>query len=488
MPRDRRPIARLFILFCWAALSLFLAGCAQTPRPPNVVFILIDDLGWMDLGVQGSSFYETPHIDRLARQGALFTQAYAASGVCSPTRASIQTGRYPARLHITDWIPGEGDVPGRTFMQVQDRDELPLGERTLAEAFRDAGYATAHIGKWHLGGKGHLPTDQGYDVNIAGNDRGQPPTYFYPYERGDYVLDDLRLGGHEGEYLPDRLAQEAVGYIEQHAEQPFFLHLAFYEVHTPLEGKPELIEKYKGRQPAITDDERFSPLEGRRRLREVQDHPTYAAMVESMDTAVGVVLDALDRNGLTDDTIVVFTSDNGGLATVVNPPTSNKPLRWGKGWLYEGGIRVPLLVRWPGQVTPARLATPAMSTDFYPTLLDMAGIRENRAVDGVSLWPALQGGDLPERPLFWYYPHYHTSGSRPTAAVRQGPYKLFAYLEDGRRELYNLDLDIGESTDLAAVQPERVAAMDRMLQDWLAGVGAQPPQAMPDSLASQDGP
>lgn len=461
-------------LFVVAAI-LLLTSCASPPAPPNVVLFVVDDLGWMDLGIQGSTFYQTPHIDRLARQGALFTQAYAASGVCSPSRASLQTGRYPARLNITDWIPGEGDVPGRPFLQVQDLDALPTQERTLAEVFRDAGYHTAHIGKWHLGGAGHLPTDQGYDVNIAGNDRGQPPTYFFPYEKGEYTLADLQMGGEAGEYLTDRLAEEAAGYIEQRADQPFFLHFSFYQVHTPLEGKPDLIAKYEALRPPRTDDERFADDAGIRR-RVVQDHPTYAAMIEAMDDAVGVVLEELDRNGLTDNTIVVFTSDNGGLSTVNRAPTSNEPLRRGKGWLYEGGIRVPLLMRWPEQIPPgARIETPAIGADVFPTLLELIGIEENREVDGVSLVPALRGETLAERPLFWYYPHYHTSGSRPSAAIRMGPYKLFLYIEDGRRELYNLALDIGETTNLADAQPDRADEMQRLLENWLQEVGAQRP-------------
>ncbi len=463
---------------------LCLAGCAggghPAGQPPNVVVILIDDLGWADLGVQGSSFYETPRIDALAAEGLRFSQAYAASGVCSPTRASLLTGRYPARLRITDWIPGQGNRPDKRLLQVDDRDALPLDELTLAEAFRDAGYATAHIGKWHLGGPGHLPTDQGFDLNVAGNDRGQPPTYFYPYTRGDYTLDDLIPGGADGEYLPDRLADEAAGYIAEHRERPFFLHLAFYEVHTPLEAPDSLVAKYAARQLPVGDDERFSP-HGHLRYREVQDHPVYAAMVEAMDTAVGRVLDALDAAGVAHNTIVVFTSDNGGLAIVGNPPTTNKPLRAGKGWLYEGGIRVPLIVRWPGRVAPGvehELAT--SSIDLVPTLLDMALAQPAPAADGISLWPRMQGREVPERTLFWYYPHYHGSGSVPAAAVRQGRYKLVHYLETATSELYDLADDPPESRDIASDAPERVRAMEDALHAWLDAVDAQRPAANPD--------
>lgn len=422
----------------------------------NVVLFLIDDLGATDLGCTGSRFYQTPNIDRLASQSLRFTTSYSACTVCSPTRASLLTGKYPARLHITDWIPGEG----RQHEKLLSPDwtmHLPLENRTIASAFKQAGYATASIGKWHLGGPEFYPEHQGFDINIAGTDKGQPPSYFSPY--GIPTLKD----GPPGEFLTDRESTEAVKFIQANRDHPFFLYLPHHAVHTPLMGKPGVIAKY--RQRVRADDP--------------QRNPTYAALVESVDDSVGNVLGSLDRLGLTDNTVVVFTSDNGGLLN----STYNIGMRAGKGSAYEGGVRVPLIVRWPGVTRPGTTTDErAMSIDLYRTLLHACDGKANRrqVIDGIDLMPALAGGSLPTRPLYWHYPHYHTGGATPYSAVRDGDYRLIEFFEDHRVELYNLKTDPLEKVDLAAQSPEIVARMRKQLASWRKQTGAQLPLKNPD--------
>jgi arylsulfatase A-like enzyme len=442
------------------ALAALLAGGA--PRPPerlNVVLFLIDDLGWSDLGCAGSRLYETPNIDRLAAGGMTFAQAYSACTVCSPTRACLLTGKYPARLHITDWI--EGHKRPKAKLRVPDWTmHLPHAEVTLAEKFKEAGYATAAIGKWHLGGPDFAPTTQGFDVNLGGTHRGQPPSYFSPYK-----IDTLS-DGPEGEYLTDREAAEAVRFIGAHRDSPFFLYLPHHAVHTPLQAKAELIEKY------------------RVRIREGMDHANakYAAMIESVDASVGRVMAALEEHRLAERTMVLFTGDNGGLL----PMTSNKPLRAGKGSAYEGGVRVPLLVRWPGSAAAgSRCEVPVFSGDLFATVLEAAGIKHD-PVDGVSLVPLLRGtGGIAREALFWHYPHYHPGGATPHGAVRAGDWRLVEFYEDDRVELYNLKDDPGETRDRAAAEPERAAALRRRLAHWRASVGAQMPTPNPDYVPGE---
>ena len=482
------------VMLIGGVLALLLAASsaraqpeeAASQQPPNVVFVLVDDLGWADVEAFGSRFYETPHINRLARRGLAFTNAYAAATVCSPTRAAILTGRHPARLGITDWIPGQGNRPSRQLLQVEDRSHLPLREVTIAERLRDAGYATAHVGKWHLGGApDHLPTDQGFEVNAGGYEAGSPGRfggYFSPYDN-PYLED-----GPEGEYLTDRLGREAAQFIRAHADQPFFLHLSFYSVHTPLQGKDELVDKYTARADSLLLTERtVYGREHGHRARIVQSNPVYAAMVEAMDRNVGRVLQSLEAAGVANNTIVIFTSDNGGLSVLTNDrtaPTANRPLRAGKGWLYEGGIRVPLIVRWPGVTEGGRTSeTPVSSVDFFPTILEAAGLEasEGRAVDGASLTPLLrQSGPLEREALYWHYPHYHGSGSVPGGAIRQGDYKLVEYFETGRVELYDLAEDLTETHDLADERPERAAALRKQLHQWRRSVEAQMPEPNPN--------
>jgi arylsulfatase A-like enzyme len=459
-----------------------LGMAEEANRRPNFVFILADDLGWSDLGAFGSTFYETPHCDRLATEGMRFTNAYAACPVCSPTRASILAGKYPARMATTDWFgapqPDSVDrhwTKDKPLLPAPYEEQLPLEEVTLAEALHEGGYRTFFAGKWHLGGEGFFPEDQGFEINRGGHDRGSPPGgYFSPYKNPK--LED----GPEGEYLPLRLASETVQFIEAHRDEPFLAYLSFYSVHTPLETRSDLKAKYT--QKAATIDPALPRWgkEGEREVRLVQDHAVYAGMVEAMDTAVGTVLDALDRLGLAGNTVVIFMSDNGGLSTSEGHPTSNLPLRAGKGWLYEGGIREPLIIRWPGVVKPGtQCDVPVTSTDFYPTMLEMAGLpwRSEQHVDGVSLMPLLMGrGSLPPRSLYWHYPHYGNQGGSPGAAIRDGDYKLIEFFEDSRLELYDLRTDIGETRNLAAGMPEKVQILADKLHAWQRDVGARFPK------------
>jgi arylsulfatase A-like enzyme len=473
-----------------AALSI-ARGAAAAPAPPvpaagpvapNVVLIVIDDMGWADSAVYGSRFYETPAIDTLARQGARFTNFYAAGSVCSPTRASLMTGQYPARIGITDWIGG--DDTG-AVAPPKNRDHLPLEHETIGEAFAAAGYATGYIGKWHLGTGAYMPAAQGFAFTKAVNNAGQPAAYFFPYRDPKWEavnipdLDD----GREGDYLTDRLTDEAVGFIERQQSRPFFLVVSHYAVHTPLQSKTDLSAKYstkaaalfgKGPAPGVAEHEATT------RVR--QDDPVYAAMIESVDQSVGRIRAALDRLRLTDRTVVVFMSDNGGLSTLagtrVSAPTANAPLRAGKGWLYEGGIRVPAIVTGPGVRAGRVIDVPTVSTDLYPTLLALAGLpaRPAQHLDGASLQPLLAGGSrLVRDAIFWHFPHYHGSGNRPSSAIRMGDWKLIEWLEDGRLELYNVAGDPGESRDLATPEKATAARLKARLDAWRTDVRAAMP-------------
>ncbi len=434
---------------------------------PNVVLIVIDDLGQRDLGCYGSTFYRTPNIDKMAKEGLRFTDFYAACPVCSPTRVSILTGKYPQRVNITDWIPGRKDMPEQRLNRPAIRNELPLEEVTIAKALKEQGYTTASVGKWHLGGAGFEPTKFGFDVNIAGDQTGTPRSYFAPFENKTGKMPGLEKA-EPGEYLTDRLAAEAEKFIEANKTQPFFLYMPHYGVHTPLQAKKEVIEKYKG--PAA---------HGR------QSNPVYAAMVESMDDAVGRVLKKLDDLKLSENTLVIFTSDNGGLATLEGmqfAPTINSPLREGKGYLYEGGIRVPLIVKWPAKVKPGVTDQVTCSVDFFNTILEASGGRKPTvpATDGVSLVPIFNGDKATPRDIFWHYPHYANQGSRPGGAVRSGDFKLIEFYEDGRRELFNVKADISESRNLAVEKPDVVKELAAKLDAWRKDVGAKMPTPNPD--------
>jgi len=450
----------------------------------NFVFFLIDDLGWTDLGCYGSTFCETPNIDKLASEGMRFTDAYAACPVCSPTRASILAGKYPARLGITQWIGGPNEpTPYRHY--------LPLEEVTIAEALKEAGYATGFVGKWHLATREpdrakYYPDKQGFDVNIAGDTSGAPPTYFWPYKKGNRELETMPPGGHDGEYLTDRLTDESLKFLDANKDKPFLLYLSHYAVHTPIESKKKLTDKYKARAEKLPepDGARFLPVYGRYKTRQVQDNPAYAGMVQSVDESVGRIMDKLEQLGVADNTAVIFMSDNGGLSTVRREgPTCNLPLRAGKGWLYEGGVREPMIIKWPGKVRPGSVCSePVTSTDFYPTMLQMTGLKlkPEQHVDGVSLVPLLKGGGkLNREAIYWHYPHYHGSGNRPSGAVRTGDYKMIEWYEDNTVELYNLKNDIGEKHDLAERMPEKAAELRKMLHLWRKQVNAKMPASGP---------
>ena len=475
----------------WGAVSLAFVGWARgmsaEEKPLNFVFILVDDLGWKDLGCYGSTFYETRNVDRLAAQGMRFTDAYAACPVCSPTRASIMAGKYPARLDTTDWFgapqPEEslrsehfGRLP---LLPPRYVDRLPLEEETMAEAFKSAGYRTFFAGKWHLGGDDFYPEDQGFDINRGGFEAGFPwGGYFSPYENPK--LKD----GPEDEHLPDRLARETAKFIEESKDRPFMAYLSFYSVHTPLMAREDLRAKYKEKAEAV---EHFGPAWGKereRKVRLVQDHAVYGGMVEAMDQAVGKVLGKLRELGLEQNTAIVLMSDNGGVSTSEGHPTSNLPLRAGKGWLYEGGIREPMIVRWPGVTAPgSTCSVPVTSTDFYPTMLEMAGLpaKPDQHVDGVSLAPLLRGaGSLDRDALYWHYPHYGNQGGAPGGAVRQGDWKLIEWYEDGRLELFNLREDIGERNNLAQEEPDRVRELHVKLKAWRRQINAKMPTPNPN--------
>ena len=474
-------------------LLALVAACRLThaEAPTNVVFFLADDLGQRDLGCYGSSFYETPNIDKLAKDGARFTDAYAACPVCSPTRASILTGQWPQRSGITDYIgaPATPEAWKRNtkLLPAPYAERLELNAPTLAKLMKGAGYATFFAGKWHLGSEGFWPENQGFDINMGGIDRGGPyggNKYFSPY--GNPRLPD----GPAGEHLPDRLASEAVKFIETNKAKPFFAYFSFYSVHTPLMAREDLRKKYEAKAKRLGLEEKWG-REGERDVRLVQSHAVYAGMVEAMDQAVGKVLAKLDELGLREKTLVVFTSDNGGLSTSEGWPTSNLPLRGGKGWMYEGGIREPLIVRWPAAVKAGSvIKTPVSSPDFYPTLLDISGadVTKSSVMDGVSLVPVLQGKEMKERALFWHYPHYGNQGGAPAAAIRRGEYKLIEWFEGDRVELFNVVADLGEQQDLAAQQPELVKKLRDELHAWQKQVGAKFPKSNPAfNAAKPDG-
>lgn len=447
--------------------------------PPNILLILVDDLGWADLGCYGSSFYDTPALDRLAAQGMRFTDAYAAAPVCSPTRASILTGKYPATVGVTQYIGGH--AVGR-LADVPYFHELPINEYSLARALRDSRYQTWHVGKWHLGARRTWPDRHGFEVNVGGCDWGHPVSYFSPYQCP--TLTD----GPAGEYLTDRLTAEAVHLIESSDDgRPFFLNLWHYAVHTPIDAPAPLIEEYRDKAHRLGLDQTDPIIEGeplptwhlrhhRVRRRTMQSDPAYAAMIANLDSNIGRVLDALERTGKAEDTIVIFTSDNGGLATAEGSPTCNAPLTEGKGWMADGGVRVPLLIRWPNAIAAGTTtSSPVTSTDLYPTLIDAAGLpaRPEQHVDGVNLRALLDGNaEFDRGPIFWHYPHYSNQGGTPGAAVRDGDYKLIRYFEDDRIELYNLREDIGEEHDLAIEQPDQAKRLRLQLDAWLDRIGA----------------
>jgi len=456
--------------------------------PGSALRFARDDLGYMDVGFNNpNSFYETPNLDLLSAEGMTFTNAYAACPVCSPTRASIMSGKYPARINTTDYFgaPQPENIIknqskywlSRPLLPAAYENRLAHEEVTLAEALKEAGYATFFAGKWHLGPEGWFPEDQGFDVNAGGIERGGPyggNRYFSPY--GNERLED----GPEGEHLPDRLASDAVNFIDEHADEPFLAYVSFYSVHTPLMAREDLLEKYQARVKDLGDAEWGQ--EPPRKVRLVQNHPVYAGMVEAMDQAVGKVLDHLKETGLDEKTVVFMMSDNGGLSTSEGHPTSNLPLRAGKGWMYEGGIREPMLIKWPGNTKAGEVCdVPVTSTNFYPTILEMAGLelRPEQHMDGISMVNLAKGSKESDQVLFWHYPHYGNQGGTPSSAIRKGDYKLIEFFEDGRTELYNLTEDIGEKNDLSSEMPDLRDELLKELHQWQKDVDARMPTKSP---------
>jgi arylsulfatase A len=512
------------ILFSTSDSILESAATAGGADKPNIVFFLVDDMGWTDLACYGSTFYETPHIDALAEQGVRFTDAYAACHVCSPTRASIMTGKYPASLDLTDWLSGRREFPFQRLKNAVIHQALPLDEITLAESLRQHGYRTGHFGKWHLGEDPTGPLQQGFDVQIPRWNKGWPKQgYYSPF--GFEGLED-----EPGDYLTDRLTDEAIDFIEADEEKPFFLYLSHFAVHDPIHGRPDLVAKYE-RKLLMSPDENPFILEGNPdsgvlfppaqlarmieqddyseyrvlpnqmvKIKQRQDNVQFAAMVESVDESLSRVMSTLQSLELEQNTVIIFTSDNGGMAAanfgnpsrVVDPDrldaaysTSNLPLRGAKGWLYEGGIRVPLIIKWPGHGDAGSICRePVISTDFYPTILDIIGVasRPQQHCDGESLVPLLQGETTLDREaIFWHFPHYSNHGMQsPGGAVRCGRFKLLEYFENDTLQLFDLEADPGESRDLAETQPEIAQRLRGLLHKWREDVGANMMEPNPD--------
>ena len=450
-------------------------GDERDPEPPrtNIVLFYVDDLGWRDLGCMGSDFYETPHIDALAADGVVFTSAYANAPNCAPSRACLMSGQYTPRHGVyTVGNSTRGDVTRRRLIPTPNTKELTPESVTVAETLKAAGYVTATMGKWHLGPD---PREHGFDVNVAGNRTGSPRGgHFSPYRNPQLP------NGPDGEHLTDRLTDEAVRFIEEHREQPFFLYLTHYAVHTPIQAKDDLVEKYQDK-----------PAAGGHK------NPKYAAMIDSVDQSVGRVMKALEDAGVAEHTLFVFFSDNGGHGNV----TSMAPLRGAKGMLYEGGVRVPMIARWPGRASAgARCDVPVIGVDLYPTFLAAAGASPppDHELDGEDITTLLAGqdaGQLADRPLFWHFPAYLQATrrraeepfrTRPAGAVRAGDYKLLEFFEDGRLELYDLKQDIGETNDLSEREREVTAALHARLKAWRASVDAPVPSE-PNPKFVEDG-
>jgi arylsulfatase A-like enzyme len=516
-----KKLALLFTLLMTSAVG------HSAERPPNIVFFLVDDLGWSDVGCYGSDFYETPNIDQLAQDGVRFTQAYSTCHVCSPSRASILTGKYPARLKMTDWLPGRREFPFQKLKNAEILQALPMEEQTLAETLKAHGYATAIFGKWHLGEAPSGPSAHGFDLHKPkGYQKGWPKAgYHAPLKYDD-------IPSKPGDYLTDRLTDEALDYIEENREKPFFLYLSHYAVHDPIQGRPDLVEKYRAKRAKVRrtrsgpefilegnpDDpdpltkQQLSELAQRPshqgykvlprrtvKIKQCQDNVEFASMVEAMDESLGRVTQKLSELGLTENTIVIFTSDNGGMsaANVGNPnrivakdkldiayATSNLPLRGAKGWNYEGGIRVPAILKWPRHGKAGTVSDePVIGTDFYPTILEMAGLSvvPEQTLDGTSLVPALKGEPIAREAIYWHFPHYSNHGMQsPGGAIRAGAFKLLDYFENGTVQLFNLKEDPGEQNDLAKTDPETAHRLHTKLKTWRESVNANQNQPNPE--------
>ncbi|MFO7257879.1 MAG: sulfatase [Bacteroidota bacterium] len=528
---SRPLILAMCVALLYSGCTSRLAGTDSVERRPNIVFFLVDDLGWTDVGCYGSSFYETPNIDKLATEGVKFTNAYAACHVCSPTRASIMTGKYPARINLTDWLPGRNDFAYQRLKNVEPEQQLPLTEKTLAQALKEQGYATAIFGKWHLDEITADPTQYGFDVHVPkGWGKGWPLTYYAPFRLPNY-------DGNPGEYLTDRLTTDALQYIEENRDKPFFLYLSHFAVHDPIEGREDLVEKYRRKLASMKEPDTppyilegnpdsdpltlyervtllndtayngFSQLpRGTVKIKQRQDNVQFAALVEAMDESLGRVVAKLKELGIYENTIVIFASDNGGMAAanfgrpskVLDPSTpdkhfstSNLPLRGAKGWLYEGGIRVPTIVKWTGVKSPGSVCdVPIISNDFYPSILDMAGLPAlpEQHADGKSIVPLLQGeSSIDREALYWHFPHYSNHGMQsPGGAIRYRNFKLLEYYENGTVQLFDLEKDPGELNDISKENPELVKKLRDMLSDWRKSVNAKMMEPNPEYVAGRE--
>lgn len=479
---------KVFTIFFFL-LCLFQVNAQNKNSTPNIILILADDLGWGDLSSYGSTFYETPFLDQLAKTGMKFSNAYSTSPVCSPTRASLMTGKYPTKTGVTDWIPGRSeDGKIRDYEKIKTPAtafQLRLDEKTIAEYALENGYQTFFAGKWHLGeDEKYWPEHQGFQTNKAGWSKGGPTGrindstggFFTPYKN------PLLSDGPKGEYLTDRLTNECIQFLENKSDKPFFLMYSMYAVHNPLQAPKSLIEKYrtKQKQLGLNDQQRFAkdeewmkPEAGWKR-RLVQDNPVYAAMIENMDWNIGRLLNKLKTLDIDDNTIVVFTSDNGGLSTAEGSNTVNSPFRAGKGWLYEGGIRVPFILYWKGKIMAgSTVDLPVTIADLYPTLASVINTqyKKERLIDGENIFPLIQQVNK-KRTLYWHYPHYSNQGGKPGAAIRSGNYKLIYHYEDQSIELFDLANDVAEKNNIAIENKALAAQLKKQLMSWLNQAGA----------------
>lgn len=453
-------------------------------KTPNVVFILADDLGYTDLSCMGSNYYETPNIDQIAEGGMVFTNGYATCQVCSPSRASILTGQFPARHGITNWIGGLSGEKWRemgrhsVLLPSEYLHRLPSENIILPEVLKDAGYTTFFAGKWHLGDKGSWPEDHGFDINIGGWDAGSPKGgYFSPYKNPNLI------DGPDGENLEMRLANETVKFMKENRDKPFLAYLSFYAVHGPIQTTQGKWSKYRDKAEKMGISEEGFAMEKRLPYRLYQDNPVYAGLVESMDDAVGAVLKGLKELGLDRNTIIIFTGDNGGVTSGDSFSTNNAPLRGGKGYQWEGGIREPYFIFVPWmELAGKKCDVPVSGTDFYPTILDLLGLPliPEAHKDGVSLLPLLKGETLADRALIWHYPHYGNQGGDPCTMIRKGDWKMIHYYEDGHKELYNLNTDLSETKNVSAENPEIVSQLSKELFEYLKNVGAKFPVYDPE--------
>ena len=450
-------------------ITILIFSCSNENEKPNLLFILVDDLGWTDVSYNKSDYYETIHIDNLSETSMLFDNAYAASSVCSPTRASIMTGKHPARVNITDWIPGL-DPKNKPLLGPVDRNELPLEETTIAEVLRDNNYSTFYSGKWHLGSEGHYPEDQGFDVNIGGFEKGSPMGGYYSPYKNPRLSD-----GPEGEYLTDRLTLETIELIRNRdTKKPFAAFLSFYNVHTPIQENKEFIDYYVEKLKSYENTSPETIKEGDAITLLNQRNAKYASMVHATDYNVGRIINFLKDNNLYENTLIVFTSDNGGLSTQRRvAPTSVFPLRAGKGWLYEGGIRIPQLIKLPKQIKKEIISEPVVSYDLFPTIANVLNLNHSVSdIDGVDLTNLFVKKEIERDFIFWHFPHYHGSLWKPGSALRNNDWKLVELHEENKVELYNLKDDISETVDVSNIFPEITSRLVNKLNEIKIDLGA----------------